>query len=512
MFESLVNAVQTFSFRSVLKSNIIGFNTSMGMANSIQTNGVRNSTLSTLTSNRLLSTYYLRMQEIKDYEVTDLSNTITNIIIDYIANYFNNDSKLITISDQVPDRENVESIINKIFSSLDVVGETRSHLWDIVYHGRYCFKTQWNAEKRLYDKYSLMHPHSVVTVRGKNGIKCHLVTSKDRQIYEVEPDSIFTIGGANLNLINDMNTDYFKDSDQEDTLVKEFDLYAGMPLYYNIVGKVKEYLLKDQILTLLSIKDLIQPLLLLQNVDRTTPPDEANKLALNTENLINKYSDISAILGSNFSINDLIDSLLNNIRVLPDYSSTVGNMGSVDLTKITNKIQEIRGDQDGLKENICLALSIPRALYSGDSTKWDAIKGSQRLNSRINSTIQDITMSILYQAQRYTYLTTGKFYPLNCFTCNLFTKTDVDYNTAITNADIISQLLDNINRILDNAQRTLQDSKMIDREQFVNYIVEQVRLIDPDVIKFLNEKTVKKYIEELVSESQSQDNGGGSPY
>ena len=93
-------------------------------------------------------------------------------------------------------------------------------------------------------------------------------------------------------------------------------------------------LLKDQILTLLSIKDLIQPLLLLQNVDKTTPPDEANKLALNTENLINKYSDISSILGSNFSINDLIDSLLNNIRVLPDYSSTVSNM---ELTLISKK-------------------------------------------------------------------------------------------------------------------------------------------------------------------------------
>ena len=109
------------------------------------------------------------------------------------------------------------------------------------------------------------------------------------------------------------------------------------------------------------------------------------------------------------------------------------------------------------------------------------------------------------------HLTTGKFYPLNCFTCNLFTKTDVDYNTAITNADIVSQLLDNINRILDNAQRTLQDSKMIDREQFVNYVVEQARMIDPDVIKFFNETTVKKYINELINESQNND-GGGSPY
>ena len=61
--------------------------------------------------------------------------------------------------------------------------------------------------------------------------------------------------------------------------------------------------------------------------------------------MINKYSDISSILSSNFNINGLIDAMMNNIRVIPDYHSTMGDMNNIDLSKITNKISEIEGVQ-----------------------------------------------------------------------------------------------------------------------------------------------------------------------
>jgi len=437
-----------------------------------------------------------------------LSNTSVTILTDFIKNYFNKNTDLISISDKVDNSKALEAAINKIFEDIEVENEVRNHLWDIVYHGRWCFRSVWDEKQRRYIKSYLQHPHSVVTVKSNQRVKCHLVTSRDNKIFEVEPDSIFTIGEPNLTLINDLNDNYFDDKDNKDTLLKEIELSAGTPLYYNIVGLVKEYLLKEQILTLLSIKDLIQPLLLLINVDKGTSPDDANKLALNTENLINKYSDISAILSSNFGINDLLDSILNNIRVLPDYLSAINNMGDLDLTKISNKIDSIRSDQDNLKEKINLSMSIPRSLYAGDSTKWDAIKSSQRLNSRINSLIDGIRDSLCYQAQRYVYLTTGKVYPIRYFKCNIFTKTDVDYNNSINNSEIINNLLDNINRVMDTTQRTLQDSKLIDKAGYAKYVVGQLEGIDNDVNTFVTEKTINNYIKELEKESESSE----SPY
>lgn len=505
MFDSLVEVIKSFSFQSVLKGNILSSPGSFGTSSTNGLAGAKsNSPASNLVSNKYLSTYYMRMQEIKDYEVTDLTNTIITIYKDYIVGYFNKSGDLITLSEQVPNYKFEQDWLNTVLKDLDVVNEVKDHLWDILYDGAWCFKIAFDPQTGKYVKFYLQNPHNVVTVKRDRDQLCHLVVSRDGTIYEVLPDSIFRIGKADLSLINDVNKDFWQ-TQKEDTLVKDDYMIAGYPLYYNIAGKVKEYLLKEQILSLLSIKDLIQPLLLLVRLDKNTAPDEGNRLALNIENMINKYSDISSILGSNFGINSLIDSLMNNIRVIPDYQSSMGDMNSIDLSKITNKINEIENNQENKKEGILTSNSIPRSLYNGESTKWDAIKSSQRLNSKVNGFVVGISDSIKIEVCKLYKSRTGKELDSDLVTVNLFTKTDVDYNVAITNTEIVSQLVDGIQRVLMSCQQTMQEVKVIDPEQYATFVLSQLKIIDPDISKFMDDKTIKDYIIKLSKTPDDQD-------
>jgi hypothetical protein len=443
------------------------------------------------------------MQEIKDYEINELTSTIIGIYKDYITGYFNKIDNLITIDDKVPNKSDIQLKINKIFKDLDIVNEVKDHLWDIIYNGAWCFKIAFDKESRKYIKLHLCNPHNVVTIKKDKDNYCHLVVSRDGTIFQVKPDSIFRIGSTDLTLVNDINKDFFGKK-KEDTLVTSDYMVAGTPLYYNISGKVKEYLLKEQILTLLSIKDLVQPLLLLVRLDKNTAPDEGNKLALNIENMINKYSDISSILSSNFSINSLIDSLMNNIRVIPDYQSTMGDMNNVDLSKITNKIQDIEQNQENKKEAILTANSIPRSLYNGESTKWDAIKSSQRLNSKINGIVVNISKSLRDEAVSIIRSDMNIDIEPEKVKINLFTKTDVDYNVELTNTEIVSQLNDGIQRILQGCNQSIQDTRFIDSEKYIKYIARQLKLIDPSISEFINEATITKYIQDMQAAAQQQ--------
>jgi hypothetical protein len=499
MFESLKETVRTFSFASMLKGNILS--SPMSYSTGKGTKG--NSPASNLVSNRYLSTYYNKMKEIKDYEITELTSTIMSIYMDFLVGYFQTDADLVTIANTVPNQKKLEDRVNKAFNELDVRTEVREHLWDIIYEGAWCFKKIYNPQTQTYEKAYLQNPHNVVTIRKGRDTTSHLVVSREGKVFETKSDSIFRIGKLNLSLINDINKKFF-DSKPEDTLIADETLLAGTPLYYNICNKVKEYLLKEQILTLLSIKDLVQPLLLLIRLDKNTPVDEGQKLALNVETMINKYSDISSILTANFNINGLMDSLMNNIRVLPDYQSNMGDMNNVDLSKITNKISEIETSLENKKDVIMSAKAIPRALYSGDSTKWDAIKSSQRLNSTISGYATGITESLKLEAINLI----NEIYQIkldpSTVTINLFKKTEVDYSLTITNIEIISTLTEGITRILTNTQQALGEIKIIDQVEYSKYVLDQLKSIDPNISTFINEDLIKKAIQEAQAQQAQQ--------
>ena len=507
-----------FSLRLAMRSNIMSSNYGIigtSGVNSMPGSGIKGgntSVFGSFTASRLVSVWYQKMQELKEYEISDLASTGISIYHDYIFNYFTGSEDIVSLPRKIDSDGEKSRRLNKIIKELDLVNQAKIHLDEISYYGSYCIKIDWDKETRKWIRSELMHPYNVLTVYDSGKLDSHLVQTRDGKLSQQPPYSILRLGKANFRLDNDViNFSDFdgkkkSDSIHEDTILSDYELVAGYPIFYNHLGKVKEYLIKDQMVSILSIKDLIQPLLLLIRVDKQTDPSEANRLALNTENLINKYSDMSAIFGSNFSIMDLMDSILNNIRVLPDYQSTMGDMNSIDLSKITQKIQDIRSDQDNSKENIYTSLGIPRALTAGDTTKWEAIKSSQRLNSRITGLINSITDSFKDIARTLYFLLYKEDINLGDIDIHLFEQTDIDYNKAITNADMAQQYIENINRIVESAQRAVQDSKLMDQKLYLNTVKDQLNTVDPKLNKLIPDSKIDEFIKELESEGQE----GGS--
>jgi hypothetical protein len=502
--------IKTYSFRSFLKSNILSV---PGTYNAGGTNrlalagGTNQASSNHMLGSRYMTAYYLRMQEILDYEITELTNTIVGIFKDYLITYFNDTDNLITIKDQ--SKKDVELKINQIFKQLKYVDDCKKHLTDIIYHGGYSYQLNWDRENKRYNKISLSNPHTVIDVYKGDTIQSRLVTSVTGKIKEVEPLSIVRLGSTDLSLINDMTPDYEENFRDADKITTEFEFMAGTPLYYNIAGKIKELILKDQVISLLGIKDLIQPLLLLISVEKNTPTDMANQLALNTENLINKYSDISSIMTTNFSIADLMDSLINNIRVLPDYANGMGNMNTVDLSKISEKIEQIRNEQDNLRENVLNSVGIPLDLFAGRSTRFEALKTSERLNSKINYFCKSIDTGVCRTASDLYYILTEQRLDPSEFESNMFTKTTVEYNASINSADLVATLIQAVNSILEQASAIVKSSEIVNPEAYFNYISDQLKMIDPDLAKIVSDDDIKKAVNLINLERQAAAQGGG---
>jgi hypothetical protein len=508
---NLFNTIRSFSFRGVdLKTNILNTpGTTLSLGGSSVSNGIftGGNILDRLSNLSVLSAYYLKLQELEGYRNTELTDIIISIYKDYIVNYINQDFDIITIDESVPDWKKLQLKVNTYFKQISYITELTDNLDSYLYYKSYSFRVIWDESERRYKRLELENPTSVVKIDNGNLIaKSNLVVSRKGNILEVDPNSIVTIGKMNLGLGNDLSKDNTAD---EDSLIREDKVYAATPLFYMNSAKVKEYLLKEQLISLLSIKDLIQPLLMLLRTDGNTSPDEANKLALNVENLINKYSDLSVITGANFSISELMDMVLSNIRVVPDFGGALNELGNLDLSKISDKIQSIRGDQDNVRELILNGAAIPRSLYAGETTKWDAIKSSQRLANRVNFYINDIKGSCRYEACKFIKWNTGQDIDMNLIKCKLFKKTEADYNTELANSDIISDQLDKITRIIDNITRTAKDQLVIDPEQWLIYTKTKLLSIDPDLDEVLTEKTLKNYVKTVLAERNNENNQGG---
>jgi hypothetical protein len=511
--QNLYNTVRSFSFRGVdLKTNILSTpGSSLGLGSTGINNGVFSggSVLDRLNNLNALSGYYTKLQELEFYKNTELTNIILTIYKDYITNYINQDFEIVTLDNSVPEYEKLQKKLNTYFSQIKYTQALKENIDNYLYYKTYSFRVIWDEKDRCYKRLELENPNSVIQIRSEgNANKTDLVISRNGNIIEVDANTIVSIGCNELILGNDI-TNKKDNKNDEDTLIASDKLYAAVPLYYMNSAKVKEYLLKDQLISLLSIKDLIQPLLLLLRTDGNTAPDEANKLALNVENMINKYSDLSTITGANFSISELMNMVVSNIRVIPDYGSSMGDLNSIDLSKLADKIQSVRGDQDSIKELILNGAAIPRSLYSGESTKWDAIKSSQRLANRINYYINDLKLSTRLEAVKFLKWNANLDIDISAVFCNLFKKTEADYNTELANSEIISSQLDQITRIFENITRTVKDQQILDPDEWMKYCKLKLLAIDPELDKVITDKMIKDYVKSVLKERSGESEGGG---
>ena len=483
------------------------------------------SRINNIINSKYLSSYYLRMDELLDYEVSELSNAIVGIYKDYIMTYFSDADDIVTIMND-SDKSN-EKKINEIFRQLDYTNECKSRLDDIIYYGGFCYKVDWDEEGRKYKKSNLIYPHNVIDVYKGSILESRLVKSEEGKIYKVKPEAVVRMGMVSLRLINDKNeelkrmglgkTDGTSMEDDKtpdsmefgkDKISTDKEYRAAKPLYYNIANKVKEFLLKDQIISLLGIKDLVQPLILTVSTDKNTPIDISNQFASNIENLINNTFDISSVLASQASLGTLIDQLNNNVRVISDSANGVRNSEPIDLTRIYDKVEKIRQEMDAARESILTSVGIPYDLFVGRSTRFEAIKNSERLNSKINSLCKSIEIGVKTTAAEFYKMLTEKDVSPDYFECNMFNKTTVEYNAAKNSAEIVGDMMRTIDDVVSTVTNVVRNNEIIDPTKSYEFLRNKLKSIDLDLSELITDDLIKKAADKV---SKERDAGGGEP-
>ena len=215
-----------YSSRVPLRSNV--FNgaggssySRIGGTSSTIFSGLRESPLlgNASPSNRL-SLYYQRVDELKGYQLLDISKLAVNFFSDYIVNFLiQNTGEVVTIIDEDGNRveEKSDRLNDILLKELKIFDYIRDHSKDYVYFGEYFSMLSKSKDELGHFKFRLEELHdpvSVITkkVRGEDGdIKeIFLARGEDGKIYEIPENEAIYIGNINLRLINDLDEGFDK--------------------------------------------------------------------------------------------------------------------------------------------------------------------------------------------------------------------------------------------------------------------------------------------------------------
>lgn len=261
----------------------------------------------------------------------------------------------------------------------------------------------------------------------------------------------------------------------------ERELSTGSPLFYHHLPKVRELYLKDLVVSILGIKDVIQPDILAMNFEGGTNIDHAQDLCNNLEDLLNKNSDYSIFNSSALNYNDLTKLLIDTVRVLPDIDGKLQSINPLRTTSLQEKIQQIRMESKELERDILSSLGVPVDLFEGQSSKWEVIKRSERLQSRVTYYINTLKGSIRRLAQSIFYLQNDRELKPSDFKVTVFNESELDMASKTNKLQNLTELSQTLLNIVGGAERELAESTLINREAYFNLIKSNLKEIYPEM-------------------------------
>ena len=477
-------------------------------------------------SNRL-SGYYERVAELKSYQYLDISKLATSFFKDYVTNFLIKDgSQIMTIFDdegqinqQKTDRLN--EILTKDLKIADFIVQNSR---DDTGHLRF-------RVEELYD------PVSVVIKKKKNrdGIieETYLAKGDDGTTYEIPTKEAFCIGLSNLRLINDLEEgwkdknkpkvrspfsekpkDKLSDSgwggENREKVLKKESYLTGEPLFYSNILKVKELVVKELLVSLLSLRDLSSPSLYGLAIDKSVPLETANDLCAKVQKMSTSYNELASFLTAQFDATSFIENALSqNVRFFPDYNATIGNKNQLlPLDKLSDKLIEIMQTVDQCRAGVLSPLGIPATIFdSASGSKWAILQQSERANSRVAYIMAGITSSVvdlICKLNKIIYSSEEELDPANV-KVHLFEKSTVEYNNQLNQSESVSSLVQGISNIFQISLQTLdQLGPLVDIEGYLSYIKGLLKQIDPNTDSLINDETIAQYVELQQAKIQMQ--------
>lgn len=482
-------------------------------------------------SNRL-SGYYDRMAELKSYQLLDITKLAVNLFKDYLINFLIKDGKeVITIQNEDgSNNDTVSERINNILTKdLKIFDYIKNHADDSIFYGDYCSMLLSSRDDTGHLKFrfeELYDPVTVVIKRKKNNKgeieEIYLARGDDGVIYEIPRNEAFFLGSATLRLINDLEEGWkdksvyskpknkLKISNTENReKVTRFESYTvGEPLFYSNILKVKELVIKELLISLLSLRDLASPSLYGLAIDKAVPIETANDLCAKVQKMSTNYNELSSFLTAQFDVTSFIESALTqNVKFFPDYNATLSNKNSLlPLDKLGDKLIELMQNLDQCREGVLSPLGIPNTIFdSTTGSKWAILQQSERANSRVASLMSGISGSIQKLAATLYRVIYNEEIDLSDIKVHIFEKSTVEYNNQINQSESINSLVQGMSNVITTSLQTLETAgPLLDPETYLSYIQNLIKSIDPSADSMITEETIQEYIKLLNAKLQMQ--------
>lgn len=523
IFQKIFGSFAVGSSRVPLRSNIFkgaGGYTQIGSTGTGKwAQNRRSPLLGSSSPSNLLSLYYERIDELRGYQLLDVVKLATNFFADYVTNFLEDNGKqLVTIVDEEgnQDEEKTERINEILTKDLNILNYIRDHVKEMVFYGQYSGMLMKSRDDLGHLKFrleELYDPISVVVKKKRNkdgGMdESFLARGEDGKIYEIPKNEAFMLGSNNLRLINDLDDKHKADTKIKPTFGKKEDnsnrnkvlsqisFSTGEPLFYSLILKVKELIIKELLVSLISLRDLSSTQLFLLQFDKSVPLETAKELCARTTKLANNTNELASFLTSQFDAISFIENALSqSAKFVPDYNATMGNKNSMlPLDKLSDKLLDIMQSLDNCRAAVLSPLGIPATILDSTSgSKWQILQQSERANSKvtgfmigIKESVQDL-VRVLYKTLYNADLDPGQIQ------LHISEKTSVEYNNQINQSESISGLVNGISGILTTALQVIDSATpLIDPKAFLSYIQSLIKDIDPNTESMMTDGTIDLY-------------------
>lgn len=478
-------------------------------------------------SNRI-SGWLERNDELKGYQLLDISKLATNFFADYVVNFLkDSNQQVITIlDDEGNNNESVTQRINDVLiKDIKIFDYIRDHIQDYIFFGEYFSMLQTKRDETGHLRFAveeLYDPVSVVVKKQKNseGIieEVFLARGDDGVIYEIPRNKAFYLANLNLRLINDLEEGWKESKDKPrlskdkkknlDKVLQKCSYVSGEPLFYSLILKVKELIIKELLVSLISLRDLSSVQIFLLQFDKSTPIETASELCARTTKLANNTNELASFLTSQFDVTSFIENTLTqSAKFVPDFNATLGNKNSMlPLDKLSDKLLDILQSLDSCRNNVLSPLGLPSTLLDSTSgSKWAILQQSERANSRVTSFMVGIKDSVSNLVQTiYRVLYDEELDPAK-IKLHISEKTSVEYNNQLNQSESVAGVINGISNILQTSLQTLDGaSPLIEPQAYLSYIQNLLKDIDPNTEPMITEESIGKYIEVLQAKVNQQ--------
>lgn len=463
---------------------------------------------------RTITSWLNVSNELKVYELFSLIQNIMKLITDYV--YLQIDfetSQYFTIDDN----EALTSKYNMFIQNLGIMSKLRGDIWDIIYFGNktYALKkvTRTNGTTN-FEFIDLIESNKVLVKiekpnqsqdknlgrsKGSTTVSKYVVFIDGGEV-EVPVEDIISFGKFDFKLEDDYTSGRGTSlieripvqQNSDDPLVglqllyETEAYYATKSIFYSLTDKIKDYLVKDTLATILSIKDVLTPILLRLGVDLTRASDtaELSKTVNELESKINDIVDESIVASGQLSLDEIIKGVLSTTRLIPDPGNLLSNMDEINLAPIKDKLNQIKEERQSSKDSVMDDLGIPSDLFDGGSNQYEVLTRSQRYETTISTILTNLksifTTNILKLAKLSGNFSADEMRFLVGAKCNVFKVSTIDITKRSQQIEQQQTLAQSLQSLIDTYTSLIKDNPIVIKDKALSKLRLGLAQIDPE--------------------------------